>query len=106
MVIVVAIGVCAYFTDGFESEFKTFYATVNGKDVMNSSGGYILTPENPMAVDVKYTFGAFNKEETKDYSYKIVPNKNAEGNLEFRFGYDGRKEPLSARFQTLARYSS
>lgn len=28
MVIVVAIGVCAHFTDGFESEFKTFYATV------------------------------------------------------------------------------
>lgn len=83
MVIVVAIGVCAHFTDGFESEFKTFYATVNGKDVMNSSGGYVLTPESPMSVDVKYTFGAFNKEETKDYSYKIVPNKNAEGNLEF-----------------------
>lgn len=46
MVIVVSIGVCAHFTDGFESEFKTFYATVNGKDVMNSSGGYVVTPEN------------------------------------------------------------
>ena len=36
MVIVVAIGVCAHFTDGFESEFKTFYATVNGKDVIKN----------------------------------------------------------------------
>ena len=75
LVIVAVIGVFAYFTNGFTSDFKTFYVSVNGKDVMTSGSGYVVTTKEPLTVDVKYTFGAFNKDENKGYSVKIVPNK-------------------------------
>ena len=85
LVIVAVIGVFAYFTNGFTSDFKTFYVSVNGKDVMTSSSGYVITPQEPLSVDVKYTF-AFNQSETKGYSVKIVPNKTDE---DFDFTVDG-----------------
>lgn len=85
LVIVAVIGVFAYFTNGFTSDFKTFYVSVNGKDVMTSQNGYVVTPSEPLKVDVKYTF-AFNKNETKGYSVKIVPNKTDE---DFDFSVDG-----------------
>ena len=85
LVIVAVIGVFAYFTNGFTSDFKTFYVSVNGKDVMTSSSGYVITPQEPLSVDVKYTF-AFNQSETKGYSVKIVPNKTDE---DFDFSIDG-----------------
>lgn len=85
LVIVAVIGVFAYFTNGFTSDFKTFYVSVNGKDVMTSQSGYVVTPSEPLKVDVKYTF-AFNQSETKGYSVKIVPNKTDE---DFDFSVDG-----------------
>lgn len=85
LVIVAVIGVFAYFTNGFTSDFKTFYVSVNGKDVMTSGSGYVITPQEPLSVDVKYTF-AFNQTETKGYSVKIVPNKTEE---DFDFSVDG-----------------
>ena len=85
LVIVAVIGVFAYFTNGFTSDFKTFYVSVNGKDIMTSSSGYVITPQEPLSVDVKYTF-AFNQTETKGYSVKIVPNKTDEN---FDFSVDG-----------------
>ena len=85
LVIVAVIGVFAYFTNWFTSDFKTFYVSVNGKDVMTSQSGYVVTPSEPLKVDVKYTF-AFNKNETKGYSVKIVPNKTDE---DFDFSVDG-----------------
>lgn len=85
LVIVAVIGVFAYFTNGFTSDFKTFYVSVNGKDVMTSGSGYVITPQEPLSVDVKYTF-AFDQSETKGYSVKIVPNKTDE---DFDFSVDG-----------------
>ena len=85
-VIIALIGTFAYFTNGFTSDFKTFYVSVNGKDVMTSKGGFVITTKEPLAVEVKYTFGAFNKDENKGYSVKIVPNKTDE---DFDFFVDG-----------------
>ena len=85
LVIVAVIGVFAYFTNGFTSDFKTFYVSVNGKDVMTTANGYVITPQDPLSVDVKYTF-AFNQSETKGYSVKIVPSKTDEN---FDFSVDG-----------------
>ena len=86
LVIVALIGTFAYFTNGFTSDFKTFYVSVNGKDVMTTKGGFVVTTKEPLAVEVKYTFGAFNKDENKGYSVKIVPNKTDE---DFGFFVDG-----------------
>ena len=85
LVIVAVIGVFAYFTNGFTSDFKTFYVSINGKNVMTTANGYVVTPQEPLSVDVKYTF-AFNQSETKGYSVKIVPNKTDES---FAFTVDG-----------------
>lgn len=65
-----AIGVIAYFTNGFTGEFKTFYVTVNGKDVLSSATGYMMSESEPLTVDVKYTFA----EENTSYTVKVVPN--------------------------------
>ena len=74
--VVAVMGIIAKFTSGFTSDFKTFYVTVNGKDVMSSSGGYSLSVSEPMKIDVKYVFG-FMMTGNKDYTVKIVPNKVA-----------------------------
>ena len=101
LVIVAVIGVVAYFTNGFTSDFKTFYVSVNGKDVMTSSSGYVITPQEPLSVDVKYTF-AFNQTETKGYSVKIVPNKIENSDLTYTVDgethYFGDEKDLSNGF--------
>lgn len=94
MVIVATIGVFAYFTNGFTSDFKTFYVSINGKDVMTSQGGFVATTKEPLAVDVKYTFGALNKDENKGYSVKIVPNKIE--NSDFTYTVDGESKSFQS----------
>lgn len=83
---VAVCGVIVYFTGGFTSDFKTFYVAVDGKNVLSTADGYELTTETPLTVDVKYTFGAFNKENS-GYSVKVVPNK-IDGK-DFDFTLDG-----------------
>ena len=90
LVIVAVIGVFAHFTNGFTSDFKTFYVSVDGKDVMISGNGYVISESEPLSVDVKYTFGSFNKNETKDYSVKIIPNKIE--NSDFTYTVDGESK--------------
>ena len=93
LAVVAAIGVIAHFTNGFTSDFQTFYVTVNGKDVMGSSGG--------LKVDVKYTFG-FANDEQKGYSVKIVPNTSQGEDFNFTVGDETHKfyseKDLSAGF--------
>lgn len=74
LAVIAVFGIIAHFTGGFTTDFKTFYVTVNGKDVMSSNGGYSVTPSEPITVDVKYTF-AFANDENKGFSVKVVPNK-------------------------------
>ena len=93
LAVITVIGVVAHFTNGFTSDFKTFYVTVDGKDVMTSSGGYKVTVEKPLQVDVKYTFN-FATAETKDYSVKIVPNKIE--NSDFTYTVDGESKSFQS----------
>ena len=90
LVIVAVIGVFAHFTNGFTSDFKTFYVSVDGKDVMISGSGYVISENEPLSVYVKYNFDAFNKNETKDYSVKIIPNKIE--NSDFTYTVDGESK--------------
>ena len=73
LVVVGVIGVIVYFTGGFTSNFKTFYVSVDGKDVLTSAGGYKISQEMPLTVDVKYTFGSAGGD-VSGYSVKIVPH--------------------------------
>lgn len=101
LAVVAAIGVIAHFTNGFTSDFQTFYVTVNGKDVMGSSGGFQVSPSEPLKVDVKYTFG-FANDEQKGYSVKIVPNTSQGEDFDFTVGDETHKfyseKDLSAGF--------
>ena len=85
LVIIAVVGIFARFTNGFTSEFKTFYVSVNGKEVLSADKGYTVAPYSPLFVEVKYTF-AFAETETMDYSLQIVPNKTDE---DFYFSVDG-----------------
>lgn len=87
LAVITVIGVVAHFTNGFTSDFKTFYITVDGKDVMTSAGGYRVTTSKPLEVDVKYTFGALNNKVDKGYSLKIIPNNIPD--KDFTYTVDG-----------------
>ena len=102
LVIVAVIGVFAHFTNGFTSDFKTFYVSVDGKDVMISGSGYAISENEPLSVDVKYTFGSFNKNETKDYSVKIVPNKIE--NSDFSYTVDGESKSFQSETDLTAAF--
>lgn len=102
LVIVAVIGVFAHFTNGFTSDFKTFYVSVDGKDVMISGNGYVIFENEPLSVDVKYTFGSFNKNETKDYSVKIIPNKIE--NSDFTYTVDGESKSFQSETDLTAAF--
>lgn len=73
LVVAGVIAVIVRFTGGFTSDFKTFYVSVDGKDVLTSAGGYEITNEKPLTVDVKYTFGSAGGD-VSGYSVKVVPH--------------------------------
>lgn len=87
LAVVAIFGAVAHFTNGFTTEFKTFYVSVEGKDVMTKAGGFLAAEEQPLEVDVKYTFGAAT-DTSQDYSVKIVPNKVQGKNFYFTVNGD------------------
>lgn len=86
LVLVAVVGVIVKFTGGFTSEFKTFYVSVDGKDVLTNASGLEMTPTEPLTVDVKYTFGSAGGD-ASGYSVKVVPN--AVENKDFDFTLNG-----------------
>ncbi len=95
LIVVLLVGVCgviAYFTNGFTSDFKTFYITVDGKDVLTNTGGYVLTPDKEMVVDVKYTFDKINSD-ISGYSLKVSANTDQEH--DFSYTVDGETHNFS-----------
>lgn len=85
MVVVGSIGVLAYFTGGFTSGFKTFSVECNGKNVNTSASGFEMTVNNPLEVNVKYTFAG---DEVSGYSVKVIPNALAGKDFDFKLDDD------------------
>ena len=94
LVLIVLVGVVARFTNGFTDDFKTFYVKVEDKEIMSGSGGYEITREKPMQVEVKYTF-SFATDENKGYNVKIVPNA-ADKNQDFSFTVNGESKSFQS----------
>lgn len=82
LVLVAVCGLLAYFTNGFTTDFKTFYVECEGTQVMSSASGYHLTYGEPMTVDVKYTFGSLNKE-VSGYSVNVIPKTDNDNDFDF-----------------------
>lgn len=93
LLFVAACGFIVYYTGGFTSDFKTFYVKIDGKDILTSADGYMLSADQPLRVEVKYTFGALNKN-VSGYSVKVVPNA-IEGK-DFDFTVDGQTHSYQA----------
>ena len=91
LLLIIGIGAIAYFTGGFTSEFKTFYITVDDRDILTSAMDYQLTPGKPMQVDVKYTLSSGD---ISGYSVKVVPN--ALPGKDFDFTIDGESYSFQA----------
>ena len=70
--LVAIIGVIIKFTGGLTSDFKTFYVTVNGQDVMTNAGGYTISRDNPLRVETKYLLSS-EEGQAKGYTIKVVP---------------------------------
>ena len=85
LVVVGAIGFLAYFTGGFTTGFKTFSVEVNGKNITTSASGYEMTVNDPLTVNVKYTFAG---DEVSGYSVKVVPNALAGKDFDFKLDDD------------------
>lgn len=75
-------GAIAYFTNGFTSDFKTFYVESNGSSYLANTTNYVLSQEDENRFDVKYTFGAINKE-ISGYTVKIVPSVANDNDFDF-----------------------
>lgn len=82
LVVAGVIAVIVRFTGGFTSDFKTFYVSVDGKDILTSAGGYEVTNEKPLTVDVKYTFGSAGGD-VSGYSVKVVPHAIEDKDFDF-----------------------
>lgn len=93
LLFVAVCGFIFYYTGGFTSDFKTFYVNIDGKDILTSADGYKLSADMPLQVNVKYTFGALNKN-VSGYSVKVVPNA-IEGK-DFEFTVDGQTHSYQA----------
>lgn len=92
LIVILIVGVCgviAYFTNGFTSDFKTFYIAVDGKDVLTNTGGYVLTTDKETVVDVKYTFDKINSD-IGGYSIKISANADKEHDFAFTVDEESR----------------
>lgn len=87
LVLVALIGVLAgviIHTNGFTTDFKVFYVTVNGTKIIDRASGYKVENTKPLEVQVGYVFDKLVGE-TKSYSVKIVPADN----VTFDFTVDG-----------------
>ena len=91
LVIIAVGGFFAFFTNGFTGDFKTFYVSMGDENILTNTGGYVLSWDSPLTIDVKYTFGALSKE-VSGYDIKIVPNADND----FAFIVDGEVYSFSA----------
>ena len=80
--LVLAVGSIAFFTNGFTSDFKTFYVESDGKRMLSDYDNYIMKQDAENKFVVKYTFGAVNKD-ISGYTLKIVPNVSHDNDFDF-----------------------
>lgn len=71
-VLIVGIGLIVKFTEGLSGDFKTFYVTINGEDIMSYGKDYEFDYEEQVNVEVHYVFEKISNSD-KGYSVKVVP---------------------------------
>lgn len=90
LLLVSSIGLIAHFTNGFREDFKTFYVTYKGEDILSEKSSLELPRGEEHRFDVTYIFEGLDEEtEPKGYSVEIV--SNVEKGNEFKYVVDGEK---------------
>lgn len=103
LAVVAVVGLVYRLTNGFKTDVKTFYVTVDKTFITDSYGGYVVTENKPLKGTVR---NLSTNSESKGYTLKVVPNK-VEGK-DFAFTVDGEthtfqaEENLSAGFEITA----
>lgn len=69
LAVIAVIGLLYNLTNGFTSDVKTFYVTVDKEIVTSEKGGYVITPNKPLEARVQTLSSG-----EKGYTIKIVPN--------------------------------
>lgn len=83
LLIIAAVGFAAYFSNGFTSEFKTFYVECNGEKILNDKEYFEMLSNTQYRFDVKYLFDVGSKENKLGYHVKILPYTTKETNFDF-----------------------
>lgn len=69
-ILVGGIGAIVYFTNGFTTDFTTFYVVIDDENVLVDTGGYFVSTDRPLDVQVKYTMG-FTNDNLNGYSLDL-----------------------------------
>ena len=80
--VALAVGFTYRFTNGFKSDFATFYVQQGDTKIFDVAENYPIPLGEKTRFDVKYTFGFMDKEKS-GYSVKIVPNISGDNDFEF-----------------------
>lgn len=84
LLIILAVGFAAYFSNGFTSDLKTFYVECNGEKILNDKDYYEMTANQEYRFDVKYLFDVGNKENKLGYHVQVLPYTTKETNFDFQ----------------------
>ena len=90
LLLVGTVGLIAHFTNGFKENFKTFYITYAGEDILSEKSKLDLPRGEEHRFDVTYIFEDLDEEsEPKEYSIEVVSNVGK--GKEFAYIVDGEK---------------
>ena len=90
LLLVGSIGLIAHFTNGVKENFKTFYITYAGEDILSEKSKLDLPRGEEHRFDVTYIFVDLDEEsEPKEYSVEVVSNVGR--GKEFAYTVDGEK---------------
>ena len=90
LLLVGTIGLIAHFTNGFREDFKTFYVTYEGEDILSEKSKLALPRGEEHRFDVTYIFEDLDEETaSKGYSVEVV--SNAEKGNELAYTVDAEK---------------
>ena len=59
LVIVAVVGSVAFLTNGFSSDFKTFFLRVNGRYVAGDVGDFVVSQSSPLEVETIYLINSY-----------------------------------------------
>ena len=80
------VGFFVVYTNGFTSDFKSFYVEYEGEKILHDKTSVSLQLGKPLRFDCRYVFGTGQSGEDRGYTVKVMPN--ADEDFDFTVGGD------------------